>query len=121
MKYEIITKRCPICEDEFQTKRGHPREKTVCSHSCSNVFFAARRNKPERYKNYRTICFKHWPKKCVICNEDKIVEVHHYDENTKNNNYKNLIPLCPTHHQYWHSRYRNLIREKVDLFIENGV
>jgi 5-methylcytosine-specific restriction endonuclease McrA len=65
---------------------------------------------------YRTTCFLHHEKKCVVCGEDKIIDVHHYDENKNNNSTENLIPLCPTHHRYWHSRYRSLIQKKVDHY-----
>ena len=40
-------------------------------------------------------------------------------ENENNNDPENLIPLCPTHHQYLHSRYRNLIIDKINEYI-NG-
>jgi 5-methylcytosine-specific restriction endonuclease McrA len=83
------------------------------------VFFAKKRNKPEKYKNYRTICFKNHKKICVVCGEDKIVTVHHMDEDHQNNDPKNLVPLCPTHHHYWHSKYRELIRTKVEEYINN--
>lgn len=39
-KYKIVQKNCPICNKRFSTREGHPREKTVCSHSCSNTYFA---------------------------------------------------------------------------------
>lgn len=68
--------------------------------------------------NYRTTCFAHHEKKCVVCGEDKIVEVHHMDENHENSDPTNLIPLCPTHHKYWHSRWRYLIEEKVRSYHE---
>lgn len=45
--------------------------------------------------------------------------VHHFDENKKNNTKENLIPLCPTHHQYWHSRYRFLVEGKIVKYIKN--
>ena len=54
----------------------------------------------------------------MVCGEDKIVTVHHMDGNHQNNDITNLVPLCPTHHQYWHSKYRNLIREKVELYLK---
>ena len=46
-----------------------------------------------------------------------MVEVHHLDENHKNNSPSNLIPLCPTHHQYWHSRYKEEIEQIVIDYI----
>jgi len=74
--------------------------------------------------HYRLICFKYHEKKCVVCEEKNIVTVHHFDENHENNDPSNLIPLCPTHHQYWHSRYKNLIESKVleyrEQFLESA-
>jgi uncharacterized C2H2 Zn-finger protein len=102
-KWETINKACPVCGKVFETKKDHPREQFTCSHSCSNTHFAIRRNKPEAWKNYRTICFKHWEKKCILCGFDKVVEVHHLDYNNKNNNKNNLVPVCPNHHQMIHT------------------
>jgi len=68
---------------------------------------------------YRTLCFKHHKKECVVCGEDKIVAVHHYDHNHNNNNIENLIPLCPTHHQYMHSRHKDLIEKEVEEYVHN--
>jgi hypothetical protein len=126
MKYSKIIKKCPVCETEFETKLGHRDEKTVCSHACANTYFRSGKSNPN-YKTdnnlnaevkYRTICFRYHEKKCVCCNEKNIVEVHHHDGNKKNNKPENLIPLCPTHHQYWHSKFRYLIKSKVDKYIK---
>ena len=126
MKYKIIIKICPICGNSFETKSGHSREKTVCSHSCANTYFRSGKSNPN-YKNddelngvakYIIICFRYHEKKCVFCNEKNIVEVHHYDGNKKNDNPENLIPLCPTHHRYWHSRFRYLVKPKVDKYMK---
>jgi very-short-patch-repair endonuclease len=46
-KYSLIKKKCPICGNSFETQKNHPREKTVCSHSCSNTYFANRRHTKE--------------------------------------------------------------------------
>jgi hypothetical protein len=117
-KWEVITKPCPVCNTLFETKKNHPREKFTCSHSCSNTHFAIRRNNPKNWKNYRTICFKHWEKKCILCGFDKVVEVHHLDYNNKNNNKDNLVPVCPNHHQMihtneWGEQTVNEIKEKL--------
>jgi len=45
------------------------------------------------------------------------VAVHHYDENHNNNNPENLVPLCPTHHQYVHSKYKNEVIDKINEFV----
>jgi hypothetical protein len=58
-------------------------------------------------------------KECVVCGENNIVEVHHLDGNSKNNLPKNLIPLCPTHHQYWHSKFKHLVVDKINQYINN--
>jgi hypothetical protein len=125
--YPRIKKICPICEKEFETKLGHKREKTVCSHSCANTYYRTGSEHPN-YKsdkdlngsnNFRVICFRHHEKKCVCCDEKNIVETHHYDGNKKNNLPKNLVPLCPTHHRYWHSRFRYIVKVKVDEYVKN--
>jgi hypothetical protein len=126
-KYLIIKKVCPICDNEFEAKLGHPREKMVCSHACANTYFRSGKSNPN-YKNdtqlsgvtkYVVICFRYHEKKCVCCDEKNIVEVHHYDGNKNNNKPENLIPLCPTHHQYWHSKFRHLIKVKVDEYVNS--
>jgi hypothetical protein len=114
-KYEIVIKNCPICGNSFETRKGHKREKTTCSHSCSNTYFAEKRNIPSRYKNYKTICFKKWPKKCLVCGYDKIVSVHHLDENHSNNHPDNLVPLCMNcHEEIHHTRYKNEVIDKLE-------
>lgn len=67
--------------------------------------------------NYRSICFRHHDKKCVVCDEGNIVAVHHYDHNHNNNDPANLVPLCPTHHQYVHSKFSDLVISKIDSYV----
>jgi len=111
---EDMGKNCPVCDVHFISTS------VTCSHSCSNTFFSHLRNKPENYNNYRTICFKQHKKECIICGENKIVAVHHMNENHDDNSPENLIPLCPTHHQYMHSKYKDEIIEKVNDYIEKN-
>ena len=127
MKYLKIIKTCPICEKKFETKSGHPREKTVCSHACANTYFRSGSSNPN-YKEddeltgeakYVIICFRYHKKKCVCCDEINIVEVHHYDGNRENNCPENFVPLCPTHHRYWHSKFRYLVKSTVDKYVQN--
>ena len=123
-KYLTIIKKCPVCDKEFSTKKGHKNEKQTCSYSCSNTFFRSKENNPN-WKNssdnherqYREICFKTHKKQCVICGEENIVAVHHMDENHYNNDPSNLVPLCPTHHQYMHSKYKHLVIDKILEFL----
>ena len=121
IKYEIIKKNCPVCDRVFETNLGSKREKITCSYSCSNTFFRSGEKNPnwkEVSTQYRYKCFNYHKKECVICGEDKIVEVHHIDENRKNNNIINLIPLCPTHHRYCHSVHKIEIEEKINNYIK---
>jgi hypothetical protein len=123
-KYELIEKKCPVCETKFITKKGHSKEQLTCSYKCSNTFFRSGVDNPNwKDDSYRSTCFLYHEKKCVICGEDKILDVHHFDENKKNNSPENLIPICPTHHMYWHSRYKNEVYDKVveyrNMFINN--
>jgi len=113
-KYKQVTKNCPVCGTEFKTRVGAKDEKTTCSYSCSNTYFRSGKQNPNWDDNsYRSTCFHYHKKECVICGESKIVTVHHFDENHKNNNPENLIPLCPTHHQYVHSRFKDEVIDKI--------
>ena len=108
-KYEKV---CPQCSSKFNTKDNS----TTCSHSCANKYFKKNHN---NYTNYRTICFHHHKKECVVCKESNIVAVHHYDHNHYNNDPTNLIPMCPTHHQYMHSKFKHLIEDIVNEYKNN--
>ena len=116
-KYETVIKNCPVCGNEFVTKVGSKEEKITCSYSCSNTYFRSGSSNPNwKEGTYRTTCFDYHKKECIICGENKIVAVHHYDENRKNNSPENLIPMCPTHHQYVHSRYKDEVIGKIDEY-----
>lgn len=66
-----------------------------------------------RYKNeqvkinddgvaYRRNAFEAYPHECAICGyneEERILEVHHIDENRGNNKIDNLVILCPNCHK----------------------
>lgn len=115
-KTKHIDRICPICNKRF---RVLPSEnKQTCSRSCSNTLFP--RRSPGEF-NYRAICFSYHKKECIICGESNIVAVHHYDENHENNEITNLIPMCPTHHQYMHSGFKHLIEDKVKEYIASIV
>jgi hypothetical protein len=103
---EKHAKNCVICGQDFifegrkNTKQFESAK--YCSRSCAN-------NRQKWWDNnaigYRTIAFKHWKQECAICGFDKIVAVHHIDENKNNNKPDNLIPLCPNHHEMVHSKW----------------
>lgn len=114
-------KKCLGCGKLFKPSRS---TQTTCSKGCSNSVYRSGINHytySEDKDNYRTLCFAHNEKKCVVCGEANIVAVHHYDENHNNNEINNLVPLCPTHHQYMHSKYKPLISDIVDKWVINKV
>jgi hypothetical protein len=82
------------------------------------LFRSGEQNPNWKDTRYRTTCFAYHKKQCVVCGEDKIVSVHHMNEDRTDNSPENLIPLCPTHHQYFHSRYRNEVEHKIVKYLE---
>ena len=124
-------KRCVVCPNFFIAPSGVKGSKQICcSRSCANTYFRSGVNngnweEPEERKDwdvrYRTKCFEFHEKKCVCCEERKIVAVHHMDEDHSNEAPENLIPLCPTHHAYWHSRYREEIESVVYNYIQRWI
>jgi len=62
------------------------------------------RNNNRRYNlvKYNLVNNKEKYSKCVICQYDIIIHIHHIDQNHYNNKVENLIPLCPNHHSQAH-------------------
>ncbi len=117
---------CHTCNTDFiveERSKSYPRkEKYFCSRSCANSTGGTARaikHFPDEVAHYTTVCYRHHEKRCIVCGEDNIVSVHHNDHNHKNNDPKNLVPLCPTHHQYIHSRYRDEVQPIIDKYIEH--
>jgi hypothetical protein len=104
---------CPVCYKEFVSNS------VTCSYGCSNTYFrSGEDNANWRQDSYRSTCFKYHEKVCIICGEQNIVSVHHLNENHDDNSPENLIPMCPTHHQYMHSRYKNEILTRVEEYVK---
>lgn len=115
-----IAKVCPVCNNEFTGIPSVMKDKVTCGYQCSNTYFRSGPDNPNwKQDSYRTTCFHYHSKECVICGESNIVEVHHLDENHSNNQPENLIPLCPTHHQYWHSKFKYLVEQKILQYIQH--
>lgn len=73
-----------------------------CSHSCSSIYNNSLREK-NSINTYRRVAFENYKHECAICGwnkDERILEVHHIDENRKNNKLDNLIILCPICHRY---------------------
>jgi len=111
---------CPVCSKPI---KNYKTNKT-CSHACANTYFRSGSDNPNWKDHgtsegtYRSTCFLYHKKECVICGEKNVVAVHHMDGDKHNSSPENLIPLCPTHHAYWHSKYRHIIEEQVKLYIK---
>jgi hypothetical protein len=114
-------KLCPVCNNPVKDYRGS----TTCSHKCGNNLFKPHTKNYENLGDYcdgyRRICFLYHGKKCIICGEEILVNAHHIDENKKNDSPENLIPLCPTHHQFMHSKYKGLLLERIKFYIEQFI
>lgn len=107
------------CKNCGNPIKNYKTSKGTCSRSCANTHFKSGENNGNwKGETYTTICFAYHRKKCVICGEEKIVAVHHYDHNHNNNDPANLVPLCPTHHQYLHSRYAAEVKSTVDNYVK---
>jgi hypothetical protein len=115
---------CPVCGCNYSKKTK------TCSYACSNTYFRHNRVGGAFYKDddnlkdrgkYRDICFRYHPKKCVVCGEFKILAVHHINNNHDDNNPVNLVPLCPTHHVYVHSKYKEEVQPIIDKYIQTFI
>ena len=120
--------KCNTCGDtiitEEREKKFPIKQENYCNRSCAARVGAVARAKkmkerPDSELNYQTICFKYHEKKCIICGETRIVAAHHYDHDHSNNDWKNLIPMCPTHHQYVHSKYCHLVEKEMRRYVDN--
>lgn len=91
-----------------------------CSRSCSNSVGGKRKAQiyhTDDTAHYRIVAFRHHEKKCVCCGFDKIVAVHHVDENHNNNDPKNLVVLCPNCHATYHSKYQADVRPAIEKYL----
>lgn len=108
-------KLCEVCNTPIKNFKTS----ATCSYSCSNTKFRSGPNNPNwKESTYTTTCFHYHKKECIICGESNIVAVHHLDEDHNNNDPSNLIPMCPTHHSYWHSSFKHVVEQKVLNYIK---
>ena len=102
-KYETIE--CDYCHKIFKRLKSEIKTKSgynYCSKECGNRHKNKLITNWDNSVNYRRNAFNIYPHKCSICGYDedeRILEVHHLDENHNNNDIKNLIILCPNCHK----------------------
>ena len=113
---------CEKCGVSFTVEKLYPKkDKYFCSRKCANAVGGrakADKHHPDETARYTAVAWRHHKKECIVCGEDLIVAVHHYNENHDDNNPTNLVPLCPTHHIYMHSQYKHLIQNQVDQYVK---
>jgi len=115
---------CANCQSNFNVKEREKqfplKEKYFCCRSCANSRqdWWDSENNPLRSQGYRAIASKNHELKCVVCDFDSIVDIHHIDENHKNNDPTNLVCLCPNHHRMYHS---NAYKEDITLYIKRYI
>ena len=118
--------KCEICSCNYisqEREKLFPNKKRYfCSRKCANSIGG--KAKADKYHDvtnedtsYIRIAWLYHKKECVICGEKTVIDVHHLDLNHFNNDPKNLIPLCPTHHMYIHRNHKELIEDKINLYL----
>lgn len=108
---------CAVCSSSYifegREKTKAFEQSKYCSRSCANSIGGA----SKIAIHYRTIAKRAHGLICIVCGFDKIVDVHHIDENRKNNDPKNLVCLCPNHHEMYHSKYKIEIEPYIKKFL----
>lgn len=124
-KYKIFEVECQACVKSYEVKEREfqfPSKKYYfCSRKCANSVGGkakAKKYHPDELATYVTVAWRHHKKECIVCGEEKIVAVHHLNEIHSDNDPKNLIPLCPTHHQYVHSKYKYMVEDKINTYLK---
>jgi hypothetical protein len=107
--------KCQRCQRELPMQA-----KGYCK-GCYTFLFQLDKVKASNYRKWHNIdieTYKKLTQKCVICNFDKVVDLHHLDEDKKNNSEENLIGLCPNHHKMLHnSKFK---AEILEILKEKG-
>lgn len=115
----LVIQYCLNCNGPI---KNYKFSKGTCSRSCANTYFRSGvDNGNWSGERYQTLCFTAHERKCVVCDEGKILAVHHYNENHEDDRIENLVPLCPTHHQYVHSKYKDEVIGKIDKYVEDFI
>lgn len=122
LKWQPKIKKCLRCK-----KPRAIHAKSLCA-SCYNLTFHKDKARAynQRKKNKITLTqFRKTTKQCVICEFNKIVDIHYIDHNKSNVSPKNLIGLCPNHkrminnHNFRPEIFNILKQKGFDLPLEN--
>lgn len=98
-------KTCSYCYKTFEklksTMKNNQSGLVFCCKECGNRYKSLQQ-KMNNGSNYRRNAFEYYEHCCKICGyreDERILEVHHIDENRLNNDINNLIILCPNCHK----------------------
>lgn len=119
---------CTYCGKEIERyPRDIKKNKSgyfYCSKECGNRHKNQLRLESgewDKSANYRYKAMHNFLHKCAVCGwdeDERILEVHHKDENRENNALNNLIILCPTCHRKITLKYYKLIEDSKLIRIE---
>jgi hypothetical protein len=110
---EIICKGC----GKLKNHKG----KGYCN-NCFNKKFHYNQIKAHNANKYHNISFELYKKltsHCILCDFNKMIDLHHIDHNHKNNSPSNLIGLCPNHHKMIHNElFSEEIKQELNKKLE---
>lgn len=121
---------CAFCGKEIRRTNSELEKNQsgfyYCSRECGNRHKNMLRKQNGEWNqslNYRSRAFENLEHKCAVCgwNEDeRILEVHHKDEDRTNNDLSNLVILCPTCHRKITLGYYLLTKDYQLINKDNG-
>lgn len=124
INYNVNCNECNCAFTVTEREKLFPsKKKYFCSRKCANATGgkakAVKYYRTDEDVKYTTLAWRYHKKECVVCGENKVVAVHHYNEVHEDNRPENLVPLCPTHHQYMHSKHKHIIENVVNEYVNN--
>ena len=105
-KCKYIETTCAFCGKKFERLKTQVEKSksglVFCSKECGNKYKNEQVANYQNSTDYRRNAFLTYPHKCYVCgydDDERILEVHHVDENRNNNDISNLKILCPNCHK----------------------
>ena len=105
-KCKYIEMTCAFCGKKFERLKTQVEKSksglVFCSKECGNKYKNEQVTNYQNSTDYRRNAFLAYPHKCYVCgydDDERILEVHHIDENRNNNDISNLKILCPNCHK----------------------
>jgi hypothetical protein len=124
---ELEARNCVHCGSQFHVS-VHDKNKykvLTCSSACSGAYpeYIKKRVKAKvgEATSYPIVAKRAGMIACCICGESEVLDIHHLDEDSSNNDINNLVPLCPTHHAYMHRGKSDLIFSTLLEYLDNRV